>query len=118
APLHSAQAMAAGAASTRNLGQARQERSVRAPRDAQWLARSSLCCSPDPTIGTIPSRRVPYIKALRASTLHLPSQDLTRYLALRVRDWGHHVEQTSSGSSLPVWRQLARLCSQSQRKSA
>src|SRR5262249_43402108 len=54
--------MAAGAVSNRNLGPGRQERSVRAPRDAQWLARSLFCCSPDPTIRTIAFRQIPHIK--------------------------------------------------------
>src|SRR5258708_38546474 len=117
APMHSARAMAAGAASKLNLGQTRRQQSVRAPPDAQWLAQSLFCYSPDPTVRTIAFRRIAYIKA-RRSLLHLPRQGRTRYVSARRSDWDYHVEQASSGPSLPLWRQLARLPSQSQPESA
>src|SRR4029077_13201694 len=86
APLHSARAMAAGAASMQNLGQTRREQSVRAHTDAQWLAQSLFCYSPDPTVRTIAFRRIAYIKA-RRSLLHLPWQGRTRYVSRRRPDW-------------------------------
>src|SRR5262245_44223869 len=85
--------MAAGAVSNRNLGPGRQERSVRAPRDAQWLARSLFCYSPDPTICTIAFRRIPHIKALRASPFAFAiARPDPLSCAGRARP-GHHVGQ-------------------------
>src|SRR5438132_14014748 len=80
------------------------------------LAQSLFYYSPDPNDRTIAFRRIAYSKA-RRSLLHLPWQGRTRYVSPRRPEWDH-VEQAGSGSSLPVWRQLARLRSQSQRESA
>src|SRR5262249_49080703 len=116
-PPNSPRAMAAGAASTPSLGQTRREQSLRARTDAQWLAQSLFCYSPDPTVRTIAFRRIAHIK-VRRSLSHLPCPGRTRYVSPWGPDWDHHVEQAGSGSSLPVRRQLARLRSQSQRESA